>query len=145
MIFLDTGFVFALVYADDIHHARVREVLEKYRGRALADFVITTNHVVAETVTLLRMKAGADPQARHALAVRTGQRLLAEVFGQVHRATPDEEVAALAYLARHRDQDYSFVDCLSFVIMERLGIREAFTVDGHFTHHFVALPGPLPR
>jgi predicted nucleic acid-binding protein len=24
VIFLDTGFVFALVYADDVHHARVR-------------------------------------------------------------------------------------------------------------------------
>ena len=82
MIFLDTGFVFALVYADDVHHARVREVLEKYRGRALADFVITTNHVVAETVTLLRMKAprpagqartgGPDRPAVVGRGIRTG-------------------------------------------------------------------------
>ena len=145
MIFLDTGFLFALFYADDVHHARVREVLERYRGRSLADFVITTNHVVAETITLLRKKAGADPRARHTLAVRVGQQLLAEVFGQVHHATVDEELAAFAYLARHQDKDYSFVDCLSFVIMERLGIREAFTVDGDFTHRFVALPGPLSK
>jgi len=51
LIFLDTGFLFALVYADDVHHARVREVLERYRDRPLADFVVTTNHVIAETVT----------------------------------------------------------------------------------------------
>jgi len=31
VIFLDTGFLFALVYADDVHHARVREVLESRR------------------------------------------------------------------------------------------------------------------
>ena len=145
MIFLDTGFLFALFYADDVHHLRVREVLEKYRGRPLADFVITTNHVVAETVTLLLRKAGPDPRVRHDLAVRVGQQLLAEVFGQVHYATAEDEQATLAYLARHRDKDYSFVDCLSFVLMDRLGIREALTVDGDFTHRFVAQPGPLPR
>lgn len=46
--------------------------------------------------------------------------------------------------ARHKDKDYSFVDCLSFVIMERLGIRQAFAVDEDFTHRFIAVPGPRP-
>jgi len=32
-----------------------------------------------------------------------------------------------------------------FVIMDRLGIREALAVDGDFAHRFVALPGPLPK
>ena len=145
MIFLDTGFVFALVYADDAHHARVTEVLNQYRGRPLADFVLTTNHVISETVTLLRKKAGSDPRARHALAARTGARMFAGIFGKVHHATEEEERAALAYFARHDDKAYSFVDCVSFVLMEKLGIREAFTVDGDFTHRFVALPGPLPK
>ena len=145
MIFLDTGFLFALVYADDVHHSRVFEMFDRYRDRPLAEFVVTSNHVVAETVTLLRNKAGADPRARHALAVRTGQQMLAETFGKMHHATAEEERAALAYFAKHQDKVYSFVDCLSFVLMERLGIREAFTVDGDFTHRFVALPGPLPK
>jgi len=145
VIFLDTGFLFALVYADDVHHARVREVLERYRGRPLAEFVVTTNHVLAETVTLILMKAGPDPRGRHELAVRVGQQIMAEVFGQLHHCTVDEERAALAYLGRHQDKGYSFVDCVSFVIMDRLGIQEAFTVDGDFTHRFVALPGPLPK
>jgi predicted nucleic acid-binding protein len=145
VIFLDTGFVFALVYADDVHHTRVREVFDRYRDRPLADFVLTTNHVVAETVTLLRKKAGSDSRVRHALAARTGERMLAGVFGEVHHATVEEERAALAYFAKHQDKVYSFVDCLSFVMMERLGIREAFTVDGDFTHRFVALPGPVPK
>jgi predicted nucleic acid-binding protein len=37
------------------------------------------------------------------------------------------------------------VDCLSFVVMEKLGISEALAVDDDFTHHFVARPGPLKR
>jgi predicted nucleic acid-binding protein len=145
VIFLDTGFVFGLVYKNDVNHARVLEVFERYRTQPLADFVVTTNHVIAETVTLVRKKAGPDPQVRHALAVETGQQMLAGTFGQVHRVTVEEEHAALAYLAKHQDQTYSFVDCLSFVVMERLGIREAFTCDRHFTHRFVALPGPKPK
>jgi uncharacterized protein len=145
VIFLDTGFLFALIYADDVNHDRVLEVFDRYRTRPLADFVVTTNHVVAETVTLVRKKAGPDPRRRHALAVEIGQQLLAGTFGQVHRATSEEEHAALAYLAKHQDQDYSFVDCMSFVVMERLGIREAFACDRDFTHRFVALPGPKPE
>jgi predicted nucleic acid-binding protein len=37
-----------------------------------------------------------------------------------------------------------FLDCLSFVVMEKLGIREAFAVDADFTHRFIARPGPFP-
>jgi hypothetical protein len=50
----------------------VLEIFERYRTRPLADFVVT-NHVVAETVTLVRIRAGSDPRARHALAVETGK------------------------------------------------------------------------
>jgi predicted nucleic acid-binding protein len=52
---------------------------------------------------------------------------------------------AFAYLARPRDKDYSFVDCLSFVVMENPGINEALAVDSDFTPRFTARPGPTPR
>jgi predicted DNA-binding antitoxin AbrB/MazE fold protein len=31
----------------------------------------------------------------------------------------------------------------AFIVMERLGIREALAVDSDFTHRFIARPGPL--
>ena len=34
------------------------------------------------------------------------------------------------------------MDCLSFVVMETLGIREALAFDGDFGHRFVMRPGP---
>ena len=143
MIFLDTGFLFALFVEGDFNHDRVQEVFKEYRGRRLDQLVVTTNHVVAETVTLLRKRGHPDTRIRHGLAVMVGEQLLAGTLGQVHRTTEDEERAALAYLKKHADQDYSFVDCLSFVVMEQLGIREAWAVDRDFTHRFVATPGPL--
>jgi predicted nucleic acid-binding protein len=54
----------------------------------------------------------------------------------------EEHGAAFEYLKRHRDKKYSAVDCLSFVVMEKLGIREALAVDSDFQHRFIARPGP---
>jgi len=74
--------------------------------------------------------------------VKVGRQLHAGTFGQVHHASAEEEREAFAYFERHRDKSYSIVDCLSFVVMERRGIREAWAVDEDFTHRFIARPGP---
>ena len=60
----------------------------------------------------------------HEQAVRLEGQLYREKLARIHWAT------------------YSIVDCLSFVVMERLGIQEALAVDSDFTHRFVARPGP---
>ena len=145
MIFLDTGFLFALFVKGDKQHEQVSKIFEEYADRRLADVFLTTNYIVSETVTLLKTKGHPDPLARHALAVSVGQQLLSGALGQLHRVTEEEEAAALKYLEKHEDQTYSFVDCVSFVVMEKRGIREAFSVDKHFTHRFTAIPGPLPK
>ncbi len=136
MIFLDTGFLFALVSKRDVHHARVVEVFRAFKDLRLAEHLLTTNHVVAEAVTLTR-KIG------HAEAARLGEQLYGEKLARIHWASPDEERLAFDYFKRHNDQTYSFVDCLSFVVMEKIGIREALAVDSDFTHRFIARPGPI--
>ena len=138
MIFLDTGFLFGLVSTKDEHHDRVVEVFRTFKGARLSDDLLTTNHVIAETITLTR-KLG------HEKAVKLGERLYGEKVARIHWTTPDEEREAFEYLKRHRDQAYSFTDCLSFVVMEKLDIREALAVDSDFTHRFIARPGPRPR
>jgi len=135
VIFLDTGFLFALISAKDEHHDRVLAVFRKLKTDSSTDRLLTTNHVVAETITLVR-------RIGHEEATRIGDRLYSEALAHIHWATPDEERAAFTWFKRYRDQKYSFVDCLSFVVMEKLGIREALTVDSDFTHRFVARPGP---
>jgi predicted nucleic acid-binding protein len=143
LIFLDTSFLFALFAEDDANHARVLEVMAQYRGRDLQDFVLTTNHIVSETLTLIRSGVHRDPDVSHQVAVTVGRQLFDGVYGRLHQATMEEERQAFEYLARHRDKQYSFVDCLSFVIMEKLGITEALACDSDFTHRFTAIPGPL--
>ena len=135
MIFVDTGFLFALVSSKGEHHARVVEVFQTFQNARLRDHLLTTNHVVAETVTLTR-------RIGHAQASRLGEQLYGEKLATIHWTTPDEERAAFEFFKRHQDQAYSLVDCLSFVVMEKLGLREALTVDSDFTHRFIARPGP---
>lgn len=138
MTFLDTSFLFALVSAKDEHHDRVREAFADFRGKHRPDVLVTTNEVIAETITLTR-KLG------HEAATRLGEQLYAETLARVHWTTPSEERAAFEYFKRHRDQLYSLTDCLSFVVMDSLGIREALAVDSDFTHRFVVRPGPKPK
>lgn len=135
MIFVDTSFFFALFSTKDPDHERVREALDSLSNQRLNELLITTNHVVFETIRLTRRKIN------HPKAVWMGEFLYSEKMTRIHWASQEEEKAAFAYLAKYNDQHYSPVDCLSFVIMDRLGITEALTIDSDFTHHFIARPG----
>jgi predicted nucleic acid-binding protein len=142
VIFLDTSFLFPLFALHDPDHQRVRRVMEGYRGKRMAEHVLTTNHVVAETITLVRYKGSRQSEAAHALATEVGSALYAGTLARIHWSTAEDERAAFEYFKRHTDQEYSMVDCLSFVVMEQHGIREALAVDSDFAHRFTALPGP---
>lgn len=139
MIFLDTGFIFALVSTNDRDHDRAREVFETIQAPQLSKLLLTTNHVVYETIRLTRRRIG------HREAVFVGRLLYSEKMAQIHWATKEEENAAFEFMTKRRDKDYSIIDCLSFVIMERRGIGEALAVDSDFTHNFIARPGPSKR
>jgi predicted nucleic acid-binding protein len=141
VIFLDTSFLYPLLSEEDVDHSRVREVFESYRGKRLKDLFITTNLVVGETITLIR----TTPPRSHAAAVKAGEYLFAERIARVHHVTDSEEREAFAYLKRYADKEYSFIDCTSFLLMEKLGIREALALDSDFTHRFIAHPGPRSR
>jgi predicted nucleic acid-binding protein len=146
VIFLDTGFLLTLTSERDENHGRVLQVLNSYRGGSLWDQAITTNHVVAEAITAVRFKAEPHNLPKgHALAVAIGRGLYDGAFGRIYEVSTDEERSAFEYFARHQDKAYSFVDSISFVVMDKLGIGEALSVAGDFTHRFVARPGPSKK
>lgn len=136
MIFVDTSFFYALASANDPDHQRVRQVFESFAGRRLREVLVTSNHTVFETIRLTRRRRG------HRAAVEMGEQLYAEKMARIDWTTPEEERAAFDYMVKYHDKDYSPVDCVSFVVMERLKITEALAVDSHFTHRFIARPGP---
>lgn len=136
MIFVDTSFWLALASEKDPDHERVREVWRGFKARPLNEQLLTSNHVIFESVTL------AASRINHAAGRGVGARLYGGSLARIHCATADDERAAFAYFQRHDDKRYSMVDCLSFVLMEQLGINVAWTLDADFQHRFNAVPGP---
>jgi hypothetical protein len=51
------------------------------------------------------------------------------------RVTDQDLAAATEVFFQYHDKDWSFTDCTSRVVMERLGIATAFSFDRHF-HQF---------
>ncbi|MGY4707287.1 type II toxin-antitoxin system VapC family toxin [Candidatus Bipolaricaulota sp. J31] len=123
-IFVDTGAWIALAVEDDAHHreaVRVYPELLKRRCRLL-----TTNLVVAETYILLRRAAG------HGAAISFLEMIEASPRIRKIYSTPEFEEKAFQILKRFSDQDFSFTDAVSFAVMRKEGIEEAFAFDRHF-------------
>jgi predicted nucleic acid-binding protein len=120
--FVDTSFWVALRFRRDDHHA-VAAALWADRPPAL----ITTNLVIGETWTFLRRRTGHAEAVTFLDAVQGTPRVsIVSVAAQV-------EAAAWAWLRRHDERDYSFVDATSFEVMRQQRMREALAFDGDFT------------
>ena len=46
--------------------------------------------------------------------------------------TPNRFAAARKFMLKHLDQEFSFTDCASFVVMKELRLTEALATDKHF-------------
>jgi predicted nucleic acid-binding protein len=97
--------------------------------------LVTTNHVVGETYTLLRVTRGYEACRRFLDSLDASARLERLFVGE------DVERRAFAILDRYRDHDFSFVDATSFALMRAERIRHAFAFDSHFaTAGFLRVP-----
>jgi predicted nucleic acid-binding protein len=119
--FVDTSFWVALQFARDEHHTAARELWQIARAP-----LFTTNHVVGETWTFLRRRAGHTAAWRFVDAVTRSPRLAIE---HVSEAVESE---AWDWLQRHDERPYSFVDATSFASMRRRRLTEALAFDGDF-------------
>ena len=120
-VFVDTSAFFALAdQTDRLHHQALQYVQSTDR------LLVTSNVIVHETITLLRMRLGYEP------ALQFGLRLLGETTTPIVRVTPADEERAWAIFRQYPDKRFSFTDCTSFAIMKRLGIGTAFAFDEDF-------------
>ena len=120
-VFADTSFYIALVNPRDVHHPDALAYMRNHRGR-----VTTTDYVLVEVgnwlsrtgdrpsfVALMR-QLETDPE----LTVAPGSRDLFEQGYELYKARADKA--------------WSLTDCISFVVMEQMGLSEALTADRHF-------------
>lgn len=96
---------------------------------------MTSTYVFDEVVTFF------NSRRLHSKAVEVGNRLLQSPSVAVVHVDEALFGEGWRYFQHHQDKAYSLTDCISFVIMEERGIREALTFDQHFVQAgFVALP-----
>jgi predicted nucleic acid-binding protein len=122
MIFVDTSFFVGLLLAKDPHHAEAVELANRHAAAGW----LTTNHVVGESWTYLRRRAGHGAAVALLDAVDASPRIHA-----IHSSAEDESDAA-TWLRRHDEREYSFVDATSFATMRRERITSALAFDGDF-------------
>jgi predicted nucleic acid-binding protein len=132
-LFVDTGAWFAAQVVDDARHAEAAGALRGIVALPIA--LVTTNHVVGETYTLLRVTRGYHACRRFLESLEATTRLERLFVGE------DAERRAFGILGRYRDHDFSFVDATSFAVMRAEHIRHAFAFDSHFaTAGFLRVP-----
>jgi predicted nucleic acid-binding protein len=132
-IFVDTSAWIALVDKDDSHHKEAASsypsLLKNHRN------LITSNFVIAETYIIILNELG------HKLAIDFLEKLKASPRVLKIYSNEDIEAEAEPILVKYSDQDFSYTDAVSFVIMKRQKIRKAFSFDKHFViAGFVNIP-----
>ena len=121
MIFVDTSAWYAMVVESDPHHATVNACLADN-----TEELITTDYVVDETLTLLRARS------RSRKAVELGAAFFSDRIASVYKLTEADLNATWAVFSKFADKDWSFTDCSSKVVMEKLRIGTALSLDKHF-------------
>jgi predicted nucleic acid-binding protein len=119
--FVDTSYWVALRLRRDANHGDAVRLWSP--GQAL----LTTNHVVGETWSFLCRRDGHAPAVAFLDAVESADWLT------VVQVDEGVEREARAWLRRHDERVYSFVDATSFVVMRRERVGEALAFDGDFS------------
>lgn len=123
-VFVDTSALVALADRSDSHHQEAATLL---RSLELVErTLVTSDYILEETITRLRFILGHAPAVAFVQAILSSR--LYSIVGV------DENVWRMAWerFKKYSDQDFSFTDCTSFVIMKALKLDTAFAFDHHF-------------
>jgi predicted nucleic acid-binding protein len=122
MVLVDTGAWYASLIPMDPDHSAAMTWLNQNQ-----EPLITTDYIVDETLTLLRARG----QKQRALMVADA--FVAGNLGTIHFLTQAEFQEAVEVFRRYDDKEWSFTDCTSKVVIDKLGLAKAFTFDHHFS------------
>ncbi|MDI3281529.1 MAG: PIN domain-containing protein [Bacillota bacterium] len=121
---MDTSAFIALYDPSDRHHVAARRFFTAKEIQTRRFLPVTSNFVFAEVYAYFCR--------RHAAAVAVGEALRSSKVLRWLRPEIADEEAAWELAKKYADKDFSFVDCLSFVLMKKLGCQTAFAFDEHF-------------
>ena len=124
MIYVDTGAFLARYLSRDQYHQKAGAFWKKIRKNQESCF--TSNFVLDETFTLLGRWAGYDFASEKAANIYASTLLI------ILRPTREDEIKAIEFFRKYADQNVSFTDCISIVLMRNKKIKRVFSFDSHF-------------
>jgi len=121
MIFVDTGAWFASVVPSDSDYLSASTWLSRN-----TEPLLTTDYVIDETLTLLKVRGETSR------ALRLGEEFFRGSMATVYYLTDADVVHTWETFRQYSDKHWSFTDCASKVIMDKLHLTHAFAFDRHF-------------
>lgn len=131
-IFLDAAYLIALGNPADEFHRRALELSGQ----------IAVRHVRTGTsrAVLLEVGSGLAKAKHRTAAIRLLDAIQAANTVTVIPVTEEAVLAGWGLFRTRRDKEWSWTDCISFLLMQERGLRQALTTDEHFEQAgFVAL------
>jgi predicted nucleic acid-binding protein len=133
-VLFDSSALKAILDPADQYHQEATQCLTSLRELAYPLFA--TNLTIAETHRRLLYK----PR----LGGRQAFDLLEAIYDgstNIIRPLVEDEIQAIEYIKRFEDQTLSFTDAVNMAVMVRMGLRNVFSFDWHFTLlGFLVLP-----
>lgn len=132
-LFIDSSAWIALADKDDLHHKEAASSYPSFFKNYKT--LVTSNLVIAETYIVLLKELGHKAAIEFLERIKASPRILKICSNE------NIETEAEGILVKYTDQDFSYADTVSFVIMKRQKIRKAFCFDKHFlTAGFTNIP-----
>jgi len=120
-VFAHTSFYGALLNPHDSFHGAANALSREFRRRVvLTEFILLE---LGNALSPVKSRRLFVDLVRHLGADRT------VTIVPISRTLYDE---GCSLYVRRTDKDWSLTDCISFVVMQKRGIREALTADHHF-------------
>src|SRR4030042_3734088 len=113
-IFLDTGYLIALVNKRDNFHNIAIETSNKYHGPFL-----TTQLILIELANSLCLPS------QKTLDINIIKRIQNDPLTTIVPFSPDRFEKAFSLFKKRSDKSWGFIDCFSFIVMDELGIKQA--------------------
>ena len=122
--FVDTSGFYSLL----VHKDRMHATATDYMALAARDQgrFVTTDYVLDEAVTLLKARGHGELIALLFDAIDNSAAM------RIEWTTSERFDEARLFCVRHSDKAWSFTDCISFLVMQSLGLTAALTSDRHF-------------
>ncbi len=120
-VFADSFYFVALLSEDDSAHEQADAASRDFEGR-----LVTTAWVLTEVANSL------SPRPRRGRFLALLDRLRRNPRVVILPPTEEMFERGVELYAERPDKDWSFTDCISFVVMRDMSITEALTGDRHF-------------